>query len=61
MSRRIKDRFLLLQQAGKSLHHIRDEITHWREILEIPYQESILRKEEAGVPLRQKRLFFSLP
>jgi hypothetical protein len=29
----------LVQYLGNSLHEIRDEITRWREILEVPYQE----------------------
>jgi len=29
----------LVQQVGKSLHLIRDEIARWRTMLEIPYRE----------------------
>ena len=39
------DRLLkLVQQLGKSLHEISDEITAWRKILEVPYQEYLLGK-----------------
>jgi hypothetical protein len=33
-----------VQQVGKSLHLIRDEIARWREILDVPYQEHLLSK-----------------
>ena len=36
----------------KSLHQISDEIVRWREILDVPYQEYLLGKSEAGVTLR---------
>ena len=29
----------LVQQVGKSLHLISDEIAGWRDILAVPYQE----------------------
>lgn len=32
----------LVQQLGKSLHEISDEITTWRKVLEVPYQEYLL-------------------
>ena len=32
----------LVQQVGKSLHPIADEIARWRKILEMPYQEYLL-------------------
>lgn len=34
----------LVQQVGKSLHQIREEIARWRDILEVPYREFLLRK-----------------
>jgi len=34
----------LVQQVGKSLHLIRDEVARWREILEIPYGEYLLSR-----------------
>lgn len=29
----------MVQQLGKSLHRISDEIARWRKILEVSYQE----------------------
>jgi hypothetical protein len=34
----------LVQQVGKSLHQIRDEIARWRVILDVPYQDYLLSK-----------------
>jgi hypothetical protein len=34
----------MVQQVGKSLHLIRDEIVRWRDILEVPYQEYLITK-----------------
>jgi hypothetical protein len=33
-----------VHQLGKSLHLIRDEIAHWRDILEVPYREYLITK-----------------
>lgn len=40
----IADKSLLVQYLGNSLHEIRGEVKRWREILAIPYQESLLEK-----------------
>ena len=32
----------VVQQVGKSLHQITDEIARWRKVLEKPYQEWLL-------------------
>jgi hypothetical protein len=34
----------VVQQVGKSLHEIRDEIARWRIILEVPHQEYSLHR-----------------
>ena len=34
----------MVQQVGKNLHFIRDEIVRWRKILEVPYGEYLLSK-----------------
>ncbi len=34
----------MVQQVGKSLHQIREEIGRWREILEVPNQEHLRKK-----------------
>jgi hypothetical protein len=34
----------LVQQVGKSLHLIKDEMIRWRKILEEAYQEYLLSK-----------------
>jgi len=40
----------MVQRVGKSLHQITDEITRWREILAVPYQEYLqATKLELGV------------
>jgi len=32
----------MVQQAGKNLHLLREELARWRIILEIPYREYLL-------------------
>ncbi len=34
----------VVQQLGKNLHLISDEVARWRKILEVPYQEYLLNK-----------------
>lgn len=41
----------MVLQVGKSFQQIRDEITRWRDILTIPYQEYLLGKQDAGLTL----------
>jgi hypothetical protein len=41
----------LVQQLGKSLHLIRDEIVRWRKILEEPYNVNSVRQLSLSVTL----------
>lgn len=34
----------MVQQVGKNLHSIRNEMAWWRKILEVPYKEHLLAK-----------------
>ena len=38
-----------MHHLGENLHFISDEIARWRRILEVPYQEYLLSRQELGV------------